>query len=551
MRQNLPITGTEYPLADGKHIVSKTDLKGRITYVNPYFIEVSGFTEEELIGAPHNIVRHPDMPPEAFYDLWTTLQAGLPWTGLVKNRRKDGDYYWVEANVTPTLEKGAVTGYLSVRSKPQRPVVEQVEKAYREIRNGNPQRLAISQGQVVRSGFAGLTARILSSSLRLRVVGALAAIASLFIGLGVTGLTMVDGPLGTVFAGGGALGVLAIVLLEYTVRQSVGIPMQDALISARAIAGGDLSQKFDVARRDDVGQLLRAMQQMSVNLMAMIGGVRGTVDVMAAATREIATGNMDLSARTEGQAANLEETAASMEQLALAVRQNAGNAQTATQLVGRATEVALQGGKAVARVGITMSEISKAGKRIEDIISLIDGIAFQTNLLALNASVEAAKAGEQGRGFSVVASEVRNLAQRSAASAKEIKKLIADTVYRLEEGDRLVGDASATMESIISSVRQVEGIMVDMAAASAEQSTGIDQINRAVAEMDKNTQQNAAMVEQAATAAENLSEQAERLRAAISVFKLANDTHLPARGKTLPVRLGYQQQLSRLRLPAK
>ncbi len=520
MRKNFPVTGVEYQLADGKYIVSKTDLKGRITYVNPYFVEVSGFSERELLGAPHNLVRHPDMPPEAFHDLWSTLQSGLPWTGLVKNRRKDGSFYWVEASATPLQEGGVVTGYLSVRCKPARADVERAERAYRDVRNGNPQRLALRQGQVVRTGLAGLVSRLLSSSLRLRVAGALAAIAMLFAAIGVAGLALLGGLLGALFAGAGALGVLVIVLLEFTVRHSVGIPMQRAIQAARAIAGGDLSARISTTRSDDVGQMLRAMQQMNMNLVAMIGDVRGNVDTMSAATRDIAAGNLDLSARTERQASNLEETASSMEQLALAVRQNAGNAQVASQLVGQATLVAMRGGDAVALVGATMGAISKAGKRIEDIIGLIDGIAFQTNLLALNASVEAAKAGEQGRGFAVVAGEVRALAQRSAAAAKEIKALIDATVRQLEEGDRQVADASATMTSIVASVRQVEGIMADMAEASAEQSSGIDQINLAVADMDRNTQQNAAMVEQSAEAACSLSEQAEHLRAAIEVFKL-------------------------------
>ncbi|KQV81017.1 chemotaxis protein [Massilia sp. Root351] len=520
MRLNLPLYDNEHQLADGRYLVSKTDLKGRITYVNPYFIEVSGFTEEELIGVPHNLVRHPDMPSEAFHDMWRTLRAGLPWNGLVKNRRKDGGYYWVEASATPLREGGVVTGYLSVRCKPAPGAAEAAERLYRSIRRGNPERLALRQGQVLRTGLAGLAARVLGSSLRWRVAGALAAIAMLFAAVGVAGLTQLCGRLGAFFTAAGALGVAAIALLEFTVRHGVGIPMQRAVEAARAIAGGDLSGTIATGRRDDVGQMLRAMQQMNVNLVAMMGDVRGNVDTMAAATREIADGNADLAMRTERQAAGLEDTASSMEQLALAVRQNAGNARVASQLVGQATAVAARGGEAVARVGATMAEISRAGKRIEDIISLIDGIAFQTNLLALNASVEAAKAGEQGRGFAVVACEVRALAQRSAAAAKEIKQLIDDTVQRLEAGNRQVAEAGETMESIVASVRQVDGIMADMAEASAEQSSGIDQINHAVADMDRNTQQNAAMVEQSAQAANSLREQAERLRAAIAVFKL-------------------------------
>jgi aerotaxis receptor len=545
MRQNLPVTGVEYPLGDDKHIVSKTDLKGRITYVNPYFIETSGFSEQELIGAPHNLVRHPDMPPEAFHDMWTTLQAGLPWTGLVKNRRKNGDFYWVEASVTPILKGGAVTGYLSVRSKPERAQVEQAERAYRGMRNGNPRGLAIRQGQVARTDVLGLASRLLGGSVRGRVVGALAGIAMLFAGMGYAGLTLLDGRAGVAFAAAGVLGVLAVVMLEFLTHHSIGVPLREAIQTARAIAGGDLSSKVSTTRHDDVGQLLRAMQQMNMNLVAMIGDVRTNVDTMAAATRDIAAGNMDLSTRTETQASNLEETASSMEQLALAVRQNAGNAKVASQLVGRASEVATRGGEAVGRVGVTMGDISKAGKRIEDIIGLIDSIAFQTNLLALNAAVEAAKAGEQGRGFAVVAAEVRNLAQRSAGAAKEIKRLIDDTVRHLEEGNRLVFDAGETMDSIVASVRQVDGIVANIAEASAEQSSGISQINRAAAEMDKHTQQNAAMVEQAAVAADSLREQAERLRAAIGVFSLA------APGGTVRIGRAHKLPLSSHAVPAR
>ncbi|MGZ8338052.1 MAG: methyl-accepting chemotaxis protein [Telluria sp.] len=542
MRQNLPVTAVEYPLADGRYIVSKTDLKGRITYVNPYFIEVSGFSEQELVGAPHNLVRHPDMPPEAFHDLWSTLQAGLPWTGLVKNRRKDGASYWVEASATPLSEGGVVTGYLSVRRKPERAEVEQAERVYRSIRNGNPQRLGLRQGQVVRAGLAGMPSRVLGSSLRVRVVGALTTIAMLFAAIGLAGLTLLDRPLGFLFAGAGALGVLVIALLEFTVRHSVGIPMQRAIEAARAIAGGDLSSKIATNRSDDVGQMLRAMQQMNMNLAAMIGDVRANVDTMSSATRDIASGNIDLSARTERQASNVEETASRMQQLALAVRQNAGNAQLASRVVGQATAVATRGGAAVERVGATMREISAAGKRIEDIVGLIDGIAFQTNLLALNASVEAARAGEQGRGFAVVAGEVRSLAQRTAAEAREIKRLINDTVKRLQEGEQQVADAGETMASIVDSVRQVEGLMAEMAKASAEQSIGIDQVNHAVGDMDRDTQQNAAMVEQSAEAANSLREQAGRLRGAIAVFKLA----APSSGLALDRRIqALTRQISR------
>jgi len=544
MRQNYPVTTVEYSLIDGKHLVSKTDLRGRIIYANPYFIEASGYSEAELIGASHNVVRHPDMPAEAFQDLWATLHAGLPWTGLLKNRRKNGDYYWAEANVTPMVEKGKVIGYLSVRSKAVRAQVQSAERAYQHIRGGNTG-VTIRQGQLMRSGLSGIAARLLGSSLRWRVGGALAAIALLFAAIGVAGLTLVDGTLGRWFGAAGALGVCAIAALEFAVRHSVGIPMQEAIATARAIAGGDLSCKIHTRRRDDVGQLLRAMQQMSVNLTAMIGDVRTSVDSMTAATGDIASGNSDLSARTEAQAANLEETAASLAQLALAVRQNADHTQHASQLVAGAVEVAGRGGEAVSRVGATMAAITQAGKRIEDITGLIDGIAFQTNLLALNAAVEAAKAGERGRGFAVVAGEVRSLAQRSAGAARDIKRLIDATVLRLTEGDRLVGDASDTMAGIVTSVRRVDGIVAEMAEAGREQSSNIEQINRAVVELDRNTQQNAALVEQAAVAAESLHEQAGRLRATVGMFTLAMPGHQQQSGAALGRRIAHLNEAAR------
>lgn len=520
MRKNLPVTAIEYHMEDGKPIVSKTDLKGKITYINPYFIEVSGFTEEELIGAPHNLVRHPDMPPEAFEDLWRTLKAGLPWTGMVKNRRKNGDYYWVVANVTPLLENGRATGYISIRTKPTRVQVEEAEGLYRRIVAGNPDRIAIRQGRAVRTGWAGIFSSLKNRSIHARIGSALATMGALFLGMGVFGLSILDGSTAWWFAAAAAFGMITALLTVHSLHVAIVTPLQDAIKVARTMAGGDLTVKIETRRSDDMGQLLCALQQMNVNLIAIIGDVLANVDSMKRATKEIADGNIELSTRTEAQASSLEETASSMEEFSSTVNQNADNAQQASQLVVSTSEVATRGGDAVSRVGETMSDISVSAKKIVDIIGLIDGIAFQTNILALNAAVEAARAGEQGRGFAVVAAEVRTLAQRSAAAAKDIKGLINDSVSKVELGNRLVDDARQTMTDIISSVQRVTGIMNEIACASREQSNGIGQVNHAITDMEEATQQNAALVEQAAAATSSLNEQAVQLSQAVSLFKV-------------------------------
>jgi len=290
------------------------------------------------------------------------------------------------------------------------------------------------------------------------------------------------------------------------ITRSIVRPLAQAVKLARTVAAGDLTSDIQVTSTDETGQLMQALKDMNTALQTMVSEVRSGSDTIASASSEIASGNLELSSRTEQQASSLEETASSMEEMTSTVKQNADNARQANGLAATASDVARKGGAVVAQVVDTMGAINASSRKIVDIISVIDGIAFQTNILALNAAVEAARAGEQGRGFAVVASEVRNLAQRSASAAKEIKTLIDDSVQQVELGSKLVGDAGSTMEEVVSSVQRVTDIMAEISSASREQETGIEQINMAITEMDSVTQQNAALVEEAAAAAGSLEE---------------------------------------------
>jgi len=514
----------EYELRDHESIVSKTDLKGRITYGNPYFIETSGYSAEELIGAPHNIIRHPDMPREAFADLWRTLHAGLPWTALVKNRRKNGDFYWVVANATPVRENGAVIGYVSVRTKPTRRQIAEAEDIYRAMRGGRSGGISLKQGRVVPGGLRGLQASLRNVSLRTRI------------GMEI-GLTMAI--LGVLCAGeflglrnGVCLGILALAGIGLLAH--LGYRLQGFLLRPLALAGGDLSVSFASDRNDEVGQLLRALQQMKVNLQSIVGDIRIHLEAMHAATDQIAEGTADLAQRTDAQAVSVEETAASMEEVSSTVLQNAQQALEANRVAALASEIAIQGGESFGRVGATMKEISVAAQKIAVSTGLIDGIAFQTNLLALNAAVEAARAGEAGLGFAVVADEVRRLALNSAQAAKDIESLIGESLQRVDQGNAFVEEAVGIMDRIIASAQGVGGLVQGIATAGREQSLGVARVNQSLLAIDQVTQRNAALVEESVQSTAHLERRMKELLRAVALFNLgdagrARDSRSPFR----------------------
>lgn len=333
-------------------------------------------------------------------------------------------------------------------------------------------------------------------------------------------------------------------LISWFISRQITTPLGNTLDMAEKIATGDLTMSINTTRKDELGQLMSAMSKMNDNLHNMIDDIRVGVSQISNASSEIVAGNTDLSSRTEQQAAAVEQTAASMEQLTATVKQNADNAHHANKLAISASQTAKQGGEQVNNVVQTMTAIESSSKRIAEITSVINSIAFQTNILALNAAVEAARAGEQGRGFAVVASEVRSLAQRSSQAAKEIEGLISESVTQVSRGATLVGNAGKTMNDIVTSITQVHDIMGEIATASDEQSRGISQVSQAIVEMDSTTQQNAALVEQSSAAADSLEEQARLLKQAVSVFRLANSQH-----DDTPAGIAFADQTHRLHAP--
>lgn len=694
MRVNTPVTDTEVAFKDGETITSETNLKGILVRVNRYFKEISGFTDEDLIKKNHNIVRHPDMPEAAFQDLWDKVKAGEPWVGMVKNRCKNGDFYWVEANVTPIFNNGTPTGYLSVRRKPSRQQVREAEALYAAINNG-------SATLGAKSRVPGLDAwrnTTLMTRLMAQVAGLLVSIAA----MGYVGLAAGDAaPLKTVFFTGLSGSVIFSLGLLRWFSARVLKPLAECSDHLRALAEAKYDGQIDINRADEIGNLMRRLKCMQVKIgndvesakanqeemsrirfaldsvqanvmmadengviiycndtvlqmfqdaesdirnvlpsfsaadligsnidifhknpahqrgmldslntsvetqievsnrtfkfvanpvfsvdkrrlgtvvewtdrtqelaaerdvqavvasvlqgdltrrISMDGktgffetistGVNGIVEKLSGAmieirqsssavhsgSTEIAQGNANLSQRTEEQAASLEETASSMAEMTHTVRKNAEDAAEASTLAADARDKAELGGKVVGEAITAMEEINQSSKKISDIISAIDEIAFQTNLLALNASVEAARAGEQGRGFAVVASEVRNLAGRSANAAKEIKDLIETSVEAVEKGSQLVNASGETLTEIVEGVRQVTEIVTKISAASQQQSAGVDEISTAVSQMDEMTQQNAALVEEIAAASENMRKQADALNEVVSAYNVDAET---------------------------
>jgi aerotaxis receptor len=507
---------SEYVLPDDEVIITHTDPTSRITYANEAFLRSSQYSLEECLGRPQNIVRHPDMPKEAFADLWATIRAGKSWTGLVKNRRKHGGFYWVRANITPMVERGRIVGYMSVRIKPSRQEIEQAQAAYAAIR-ARTGSLRIREGRLIDTSVWGTLGRWLRPSLSTSVwmfAGILSAVCASIAAR--SWLTDGFGVWSALCASAAVFALCGALVLERGVIR----PLQRLHQATCQLLGGDTRSRIPDEGIDCVATVAQAMEQVRIKMDGVVKDNLATAARFRDDVRGAAAAISELADRTTEHAARLEESAASLTQLTSSVARNSESTIQAARLAQESLDRTLHGREVVGQLNVAMSEISTVSKRIGEIVGIIDSIAFQTNLLALNAAVEAARAGEQGRGFAVVAEEVRNLAQRSAASAREIKALIETSTTTVGRGSELADQAGEAMRQVVASVERVASIISEIEAAGREQASGIEQINAAVNQMEQMTHSDATMAQELTETAARLAEQSDEMLAVISAFSL-------------------------------
>lgn len=513
MRKNLPILPQQYPLTDDTRLMSVTTPGSFITYANKDFIHVSGYHPEELMGEPHNIIRHPDMPPSAFADMWKTLKAGKIWTGVVKNRRKNGEFYWVKSSTTPLKQGDQLTGYMSVRTAASPDEIAQAQALYDKANAGKLKHQTFYQGLLVYRGPLRLLSLFKTIPLRWRIRSYFMLFSLLPLVIASTALH--DTPHAMLWLS--LLIVCSALGSELLVRQ-VAAPIQRILQQAMRSASGQSDKLEQLDRVDEIGMLMRAVNQSGMNFRTFVDDVNSNLQQLREACSDIAQGNHNLTQCCEDTEDNLQQTAASVEQLTATIKSNADASMQASHVTQGVNFAVSSGEAAVNQVSSTMEAITRSSERITDIISVLDDLTFQTNILALNAAVEAAHAGEQGRSFAVVAGEVRSLAQKSAASARDIAEIIEQTLTSIRAGEQQVAHTHKSMRNILQQVQQVTHLMNEITLATQEQSQGLNQINSAVNKIDELTHQNTVLANQSHSATDLLEQQIADMARAASVF---------------------------------
>ena len=493
------------PLDDDITLMSTTDLQSYITHANDTFVQISGYQLNELLEKPHNLVRHPDMPKAAFADMWYTLKQGEPWSGIVKNRRKNGDHYWVRANAVPMVREGRVTGYMSIRTRATDEEIAAVEPLYKALNEGRCNR-RIHKGLVVRKGWLG---KLPAMPIRWRVRSVMAF---MFVLLAVALQQLgAEWPLLLMSA---LVMLLGTAIFEWQIVR----PIENVTRQALKVATGERNSVSHLNRSDELGLMLRAVGQLGLMCRWLIHDVSSQVSCVRSDSETLAKGSDDLNKHTQQTVENVQETVTTMNQMAASVKQNSETAAAADKLSIAASSAATHGGEARDTVIKTMDDIANSTQRIGTITTLINDIAFQTNILALNAAVEAARAGEQGKGFAVVAGEVRHLASRSASAANDIRKLIDASADKVQSGSDQVHAAGRTMDDIVAQVQNVTQLIAQISHSTLEQSDGLSSLTRAVNELSNITQKNAELVEESAQISAMVKHRAGRLEDAVTVL---------------------------------
>ncbi len=537
MKINQPVTQREVPFPSGRYLVSKTDTQGVITYANEAFVDISGFSRAELIGQHHNLVRHPDMPPEAFADLWGTLKSGLPWHGLVKNRCKNGDFYWVKAAVVPIRKDGQVVGYMSVRTEPSREQVRQAEALYQRIREKR------ASFPAVRPGLLG---RVSFSTRLWAIMGAISLVSAGFAVPALAGLLQAD--MLPVVGAAALLNSLAAIAIGIYFTIKIDRPLARAVHFFNRVAEGKLTNELEVSSRDETGLLFCQLAGMQVNLLAMLDDIATTADTIEARSRDLEQQIAQVSEQSAHQFDDAQSVTAATEELSVSVREVASNAtdtsdaanrvqtliETGNQRIGQTVSMTRQVVDAMAQSGTTVTALSQAIQQIGNITGVISALASQTNLLALNAAIEAARAGEQGRGFAVVADEVRTLAERTAASTQEItatvdqiqamsglaveamesaRREVEATITHLQQGAGDLGNVTGAADEVTERSRQISSATVEQTQASEDVARSMERITQRI-------EDNQEAARCATRAAQELLQTSGRLKALIEGFTL-------------------------------
>lgn len=503
------ITQNEHILDEDITLMTTSDLQGNIVHANDFFVQVSGYELDELLTRPHNIIRHPDMPKQAFADMWATLKKGEAWTGIVKNRRKNGDHYWVRANIIPMERKGVITGYMSIRTRATRQEIAAVEPLYAAM-NENKSKQKIFKG-IVLSKKNPFHFSTLSTRWRIRLTMSLlfafwTIIASLTAQHNISFIIMMLCTFITLLVG------------NITFEQLLAKPLENINAQALSIARGNRHSVNHMQRTDEIGQLLRSVGQLGLICRWLIKDVSEQVDNVRKGSQSLVTDCHELEAHTQRTVGYMQQTVATMNQMAVSVKMNADNTLQADQLSNTTSETAVSGGSMMEAVVGTMDEIVHSTSKINSITDVIKDIAFQTNILALNAAVEAARAGEQGKGFAVVANEVRSLASRSASAVNDIRELINDCEKKVNSGKDQVHTAGDTMKSIVNQVQNVTQLITHISQATSEQAAGIADITQAVSELETITQQSTLLVEQSTETSNMVKDRSIRLEEAVIVL---------------------------------